>query len=424
MHKTDPLKRLFHHTRRFAAKKWFNYIRPYTIGITGSMGKTYTTYILSKLYKNAIVTDLNLDTIYNIPITALKLTKNSKLAIFEYGIDQVGEMNKHLQIAKPNVVIVTGITGVHTDSEHLGSLENLIAEKRKLVECLKEDDYAILNYDDENVRNMATHTKAKVVFFGSDPSKCAITFNPQETKLSLNGTTFEVTDQEEGLTFKLKTKLFGTQFVYNLMAAYLTYKLIESRNESYKVVIIWQFEDIISKIQPLKGRMSFDKIAGYEVLDDSLRSNPSSIKNGLETFTQIELNPEQRKILVLGEMGELGSSETEEHELLGKYISKMNQFEYYIGIGPLQELSINSAVKNGLNKDKTFYAKNAIEAGLALKQYLEKGDVIYLKGSLLRHMERIIMTISQEGVNCDVVSCPLYNSCRVCKFRYSKYSSK
>jgi UDP-N-acetylmuramoyl-tripeptide--D-alanyl-D-alanine ligase len=424
MHKPSTLKQLFHNSRRYIAKKWLKYVKPYTIGITGSMGKTYTTYILSKLFPQAISTDINLDTLYNIPITVLKLKRNTKLAILEYGIDQIGEMDRHLEIAKPNIVIITGITGVHTDSEHLGSLENLIKEKRKLIECLGEKDYAILNYDDENVRKMAPFTKAKVLFFGSVPNKCVVTYNPKVTKITLSGTNFGITDQSENITFKLNTKLFGSQFAYNLMAAYLAFSIIEKRGNPDQQNLIKLFQDLVSRIEPLKGRMSFEKVAGFDVIDDSLRSNPLSIRNGLETFALLKLNTKQRKIIVLGEMGELGSTEDIEHQSLGKFITKTAKFDLYIGIGPLQEIAIKSSMANGVNKNKVIYTQNTLEAGLILKTNLHKGDVIYLKGSLLRHMERILMIINQETVYCDVVSCPFYNSCKVCKYRNSGYTPK
>ena len=424
MHNPGTLKNIFHNTRRILAKKWFSYVRPYTIGITGSMGKTYTTYILSNLFKEAVVTDLNLDTLYNIPITALKLKKDTKLSVLEYGIDQIGEMDKHLQIAKPNIAIVTGITGVHTDTEHLGSLENLIKEKRKLIECLGTNDYAILNYDDESVRKMAQFTKANVIFFGSNPEKCSVIFDNKKTTISITGTNFVIKDQEKNIRIKLRTKLYGTLFVYNLMASYIVYKLINLKKSSFKISLIKHFQDLISDIPPLKGRMSFENVAGFDILDDSLRSNPLSIMNGLETFDQLELNPDQRKIIVLGEMGELGTTEIVEHQNLGKYIAKNNKFDLYIGIGPLQEISIKTAIENGFNKNILVYTENTLEAGLVLKTKLQKGDVIYLKGSLLRHMERILMIINQEQVYCDIVSCPFYNSCRVCKFRNSGYKTK
>lgn len=419
MHRTNVIKRIFHQTRRIIAKNWFSIVRPYTIGITGSMGKTTTSNILTALFNKAVVTDINLDTIYNIPITVLKLKPTTKTAIFEYGIDQIGEMDKHLDIAKPNAAIITGITGVHTDVEHLGSLENLITEKRKLIECLNDEGIAILNYDDENVRKMATFTKAKVVLYGSDKEKCAVGFDEAATRITVNGTYFKMLDNEAGQAIEFQTSLIGKQFIYNFMSAYIVYKHYSMQQGLAIAEIIKSFQEKIKAIKVLKGRMSFEKVADYYILNDSLRSNPLSVKNGLETFALLE--QQQRKIVILGEMGELGDSEEIEHKKVGELVASIGAFDFFIGIGPLQKLALAAAISKGFGEKKTYYAENPLEVGEFLKQYLKKDDVIYLKGSLLRHMERILMLINDESVTCTAVSCPYYNSCRVCKYRYSDY---
>ena len=108
------------------------------IAVTGSQGKTNTARMIGETLKTigkTVVTDIDLDTVYNVPITALKIAPWTDFAVFELGIDHQKEMNLHLQIVKPKIAIVTGISSVHTDKEHLGSLENLIFEKRKLLEA-------------------------------------------------------------------------------------------------------------------------------------------------------------------------------------------------------------------------------------------------------------------------------------------------
>jgi len=423
-YRPNNIKALFHYIRRNTAKYWFNKVKPFTIGITGSMGKTYTTYILSSLLPKAISTDINLDTIYNIPITVLKLKRNSKLAILEYGIDQKNEMNRHLEIAQPNISIITGITPVHTDKEHLGSLDNLIIEKRKLIEVLGLDDKAILNFDDKFVRAMAGSTRAEVVFFGSDANACAVSYDPLFTKLKATGTSFKIRDNTDKIEMILDTKLFGSQFVYNIMAAYIAFKNVKLKEGLAPREIAKQFDIGVEAIKPLIGRMSIERLNEINILNDSLRSNPISVKIGLSTVEMVSLKQGQRKAIVLGEMGELGENEIDEHKNIGTELSKLNTIDIFLGIGPLLKHTIDSAINNGFPKEKTIYANNTLEAGLILKEYLTPGDFVYLKGSRLRHMERILMLINNEDVKCNVVSCPLYNNCRNCKFRFKGYSRK
>jgi UDP-N-acetylmuramoyl-tripeptide--D-alanyl-D-alanine ligase len=416
----STIKAVFHKTRRFLAKNWVKVINPYIIGITGSQGKTTTTHILKNIIENPIVTDTNLDTLYNVPITALKFNPWRKIGIFELGIDKRGEMDLHLEIIKPNIAIVTGISAVHSDAEHLGSVANTIIEKGKLVKNLPEDGYAILNWDDENVRGMAKLTKAKIIYFGTDKRNCQIYFDPKSINISLKGTSGKIYD--EGSEININTDLIGKHQFYNIASAYAAYKILYSTKFNHsKERIISTFAMKLLQVEALKGRLNLEKgPMNTIILNDSLRANPTSTKAGLEIMADIQIK-KGRKIAVLGEMGELGDLSEIEHRNIGDIIAKTNP-DLFIGIGPLHRFSIENAFKNGFGKDKTVLVNNPIAAAKILKKFLEAGDIIYLKASLMRHLERLVMELNHEEVNCEVSSCPFYNQCQNCKYRYTGYA--
>jgi UDP-N-acetylmuramoyl-tripeptide--D-alanyl-D-alanine ligase len=410
----NKLKTIWHNTRRTVAKNWFKFFKPnLTIAITGSQGKTNTTHILSVLFPEALVTDVNLDTIYNVPITALKLRSGQEVAIFELGIDKVGEMTKHLEIVKPNIVIVTGIAPVHTDAEHLGSLENLIFEKRKLIEILTEKDFAILNYDDENVRLMSAFTKAKVIWFGTDRQYCDYWFTGIN-KLDLNGINFDLHFGEK--SFNVQGKLLGSFFAYNYLACFAALAIYNQQftaKPKSDEALAEYFNSQIATALPLKGRMSYEQLKdGTNILNDSLRANISSTKAGLQTLTELQIPG--KKFAVLGEMGEIGENEVSLHQELGVYISNLN-LDYVIGIGKLQQEMV-AAAKKIPQQTKYFAAANVIEAAKIIKENVNKGDLLYLKSSLLRHLERLTMLLENKEVGCSVVACPFYNPCGKCKY--------
>ncbi len=352
------------------------------IAVTGSQGKTNTTRTIYEILKQigpTVVTDINLDTIYNVPITALKVRPSTKFAIFELGIDHSGEMDKHLEVVKPQIAVVTGISPVHTDKEHLGSLENLIKEKRKLIEALPKNGYAVLNYDDENVRQMAPYTKAKILWYGTDKKHCdawadQIRVSLEGTEFSLNGT-------------KIQTRLIGKHHIYTIMAAYSVFTLISSNHPNLP-----NFSDLIQGIKPLSGRMNVE--AGpleTTVLNDSLRANPSSTASGLQTLSEIEYK-NGRKIAVLAEMGELADPERE-HRKIGRLIGRL-KIDFLISIGPYQKYTVEEAVKSGMAKQNVFWVKDVNSAADILKKLICPGDLIYLKGSLYKGLWRIIDIIS------------------------------
>jgi len=393
------LKRIFappfHFTRRILAKLWLtSHPKVTVIGITGSYGKTNTTAAIAQILAHkfkTLQTDLNLDTLHNIPITILHLGDQEKL-VLEYGVDHPGEMNTHLFTAKPLVSVVTGISPVHADSEHFGNLEKIITEKTKLVAALPKGGFAILNWDDPNVRRMSQATKAQVIFFGTDPKNCQVWV--EKVKVSFKGTEFLLHVHEEQI--KIKTKLIGSHYIYNLMAAAavaLTQKMT-----------LKEISVAVENLKPLDGRLSVGPgPKNTVIINDSRRANPASAIAGLQTLHDL---PAKRKIAVLGEMGELGNYNEEGHRQVGKFIKNI-KLDYLIGVGDSTKFIVQEAKKQ-MRKERVILAKDVFEAAGILNTILQKGDLWYLKGSLLKHVERIVLLLEGKDVDPDEIASHRY----------------
>jgi len=396
------VKKYYHRTKRFLAKNWLSLWSPKQIAITGSQGKTNVTHMLEQVlsqFGSTVRTDLTLDTTYNVPITALKVLPWTKYLLWELGIDHPGEMAHHLEIAHPQIACITGISPVHTDKEHMGSLERLIQEKRKLIEILPETGTAVLNHDDAYVQQMASHTKAPVKWYGSTQD-CDIFVDPNSIIVSLKGTSADFSIK--GKTHRMATGLIGIQHVETIMASYL---LAQSAIQSD---ILDVFCTSVAKIMPLRGRMNVEEgPMDSQLLNDSLRANPQSTDAGLKTLDMIAYS-NGKKIAVIGEMGELANPEME-HKKTGKLIAKLN-IDFVIGIGPLRKYTIDEAILHGFPKEKTAYASDVFQAAELLKSVLQPGDLWYLKGSLLRNYKRIVQLLNNEEVCCDQLMCP-YDHC-------------
>jgi len=411
MYQPSFIKRLYHQTRRFLAKKWLSLCQPTQIAITGSQGKTSTTQILAKILSQidkTVVTDINLDTTFNVPITALKVTPWTKYVVFELGVDHIGEMEKHLEIAKPKIGVITGISPVHTDSEHFGSLENLIKEKRKLIENLPEEKsggVAILNYDDENVRRMAPFTKAKVIFYGSSKKNCQYYFDKNSVKVTLKGTSFKIISINLKKSQLISTKLIGLHHPSNLTAVFAILKTLFPHNPKIDSI----FATIVSRIEPLRGRMNIEKgPMETTLLNDCLRASPKSTDEGLKTFYKIDYK-KGRKIAILGVMGELYDP-IKEHKNTAKTIILYSP-DILIGVGDYRKYTIDEAKNLGFPKERLFFAKDVFEAADILKKIIKPGDFLYLKSSLLRNLWRIIKILNNQPICCRKELCP-YEHCR------------
>lgn len=402
MEKQSFSKQIFHQGRRWLAKFWLE-VNPQLriIGITGSFGKTSTTVSIAKVLAQkfpTIKTDINLDTVYNLPITLLKIKPWTEALVLEMGVDHPGEMDLHLSLVKPQIGVITGITPVHSDKEHLGSIEGIIKEKSKLLKCLAKDGLAVLNYDDENVRKLASLTKARVLFYGK--TKDSDVWSNQ-VKVGKDGLSFDLHDQNKKI--KVFTKLVGSHHVYTCMAAYLVGRYLGVSQEKYLKAM--------ASLTPLSGRLSLEEgPLGTILVNDVRRANPVSTIAGLQTLADL---PGKRKIAILGEMGELGSFNEEGHRLVGKKIVQL-EIDFLLVIGPSTKFIIDEAVKSGFNKEKTFWVKDVVEAADVLRKIIKKGDLLYLKGSLLKHLERVILLLEGKQVNCYLVSCTLYQPCPTC----------
>jgi UDP-N-acetylmuramoyl-tripeptide--D-alanyl-D-alanine ligase len=398
MYQPKGIKKIYHWTRRLLAKRWLSFFHPIQIGVGGSQGKTSTSQYLAKILSmigSTIVTDTDLDTTFNVPITALKARPWTRYIVWELGVDHIGEMDRHFEIAQPQIGIVTGISAVHTDQEHFGSLDNLIKEERKLIEKLpsaEKGGVAILNYDDLYVRKMAPYTKAKIIFYGTDKKNCHIYFDQKNVKLTLKGTSFVLHYQNKDFSFI--TKLFGKHHPYNFAAIFVCLNTIFNDQKKAAYLINKSLKNLV----PLRGRMSIEK-GPYEtiILNDSLRASPVSTNYGIETFFRIHYKG--RKIAVLGVMGELYDPVLE-HKKTAETIIKYPP-DIVIGVGEFRKFTIEELQKKGFPKDKAIYAENVVEAAEILKKILKRGDFIYLKGSLLRNLWRIIKLLNNELICCN-----------------------
>ncbi len=407
-----PIKKRYHAGRRTLANGWLNGIHSRTtqIAITGSYGKTSTTHgIYHALARHAptVTTDLNLDTIYNVPITALQL-RGEKYIVFELGIDRPHEMAFHLDIVRPDIAVMTGITPVHSDDKHLGSLDAIIREKRRLIEALSPDGLAVLHREDAHVREMAGHTRASVVWYGTSP-ECD--YRAENIQLTTTGSAFRAVTPAQ--TFDVETAVLGAHNCVNLLAAVAVAERVGIPAATVQAAF--------AALQPLGGRLSVALgPLGLTLIDDALRANPASTRAGLIFLGS--LTSKGQKIAVLGEMGELGDSAVEQHAAVGRDAAGAG-ISRLICVGDLTRHTAEAAVAGGMPADRVLLAPRVHDAAKILQQFSQPGDMLYLKGSLMRHMERIPLLLEGRRVGCEVISCPFYCQCTECEYLEKGYGA-
>lgn len=362
------------------AVDYLDAVAPKRVGITGSNGKTTTkelTYqLIHAVEKSVYRTPGNLNNLYGIPLSILSMPSDVKIAVMEMGISTPGEMARLAKITRPDVAVVTNVSETHL--EFLETVENVAREKLDIVSA-SDNATLVVNCDDSVLMNAVDKRPNRKITFGLSKS-CDI--HPDDILTQRGGTTVTI----EGNTFVLP--LFGEYQVYNLLAAYAVAREIGC---DFSLI---DTSAIKLSTAPLRGeRLS---LGGAIFVNDSYNANPVSMRLGLETFAREAVNG--RRIIVIGDMLELGAGAEEHHRAIGRLAGKL-AFDLVVGVGPLCEVLIEEAQKV-LGKEKATLCADVDSAARYLKRTIVPGDVVLLKGSRGIGLDRIPSQMQkQEGSN-------------------------
>lgn len=378
--KIPAFKKPFHLLRIQLARQYAKFIpSEKIIGITGSVGKTGCVQalksILSQRY-NVVATTANLDPILNIPTTILKVRPTTKKVILEMGVEYKGEMDFYLSIIKPKTAIITRIYFAH--SQFLGNIDAIISEKGKLIEQLPEDGVAILNWDDLNCRKLAARTKAEVVFFGKDQKNCSVWAN--NIKIENFRTVFELNYGVERV--KIDYPLLGEHQIYPALAATAA-GLLEG-------ISLIQIKHALEGVKPAEHRLQpIDGHGGSVILDDTYNCSPASVEAAIDTLMNI---PARRRILVLGEMKELGDFSEELHRQIARVIYKEKIDLVFLGTGEAQIIA-DELARLGFWEERLEYNLQNPQMVSKLLKILNKGDVCLIKGSRALRLDEVVKRV-------------------------------
>ena len=345
------------------------------IGVTGSVGKTTTKELTADVLARRYVT-LKSEASYNneigLPLTLLRLTPDHERAVLEMGMYDVGEIADLARIARPHVGVVTIVAPVHL--ERAGTIERITQAKQELVEALPPapEGVAILNYDDERVRGMASATQARVFFYGLSPQ--ADLWADEINGLGLEGIRFRLHYQGEVLHVKIP--LLGRHSVHTALRA-TAVGLVEGLN--------WQ--EIIEGLRGPSPQLRLVAVPGPEgaiILDDTYNASPASTIAALNLLEELE----GRRIAVLGDMLELGDYEQEGHEKVG--MRALEVADILVTVGPRGRLIGETALRWGMPPERVHVLDDCAAAVALLTDLVTAGDVVLVKGSRAVYMDEIV----------------------------------
>jgi len=346
------------------------------IGITGSNGKTTTKEMISIILNKGFNVLKNFGTENNhigVPLTLMRLKSEHKIAVLEMGTNHLGEIRRLSKIAKPTVAVITNIGQSHL--EYLKDKDTVLKSKIEILEHMDKDGTLIINGDDEFLKTIKTDLK--LIKFGLD-EKCDFTAD-------------KIDIQPDGISFRLNGKevinltVMGRHNVYNALAAIAT-------TWSFGVPID-QIKDALKEFRMPNMRMDVKKIGDVRIINDSYNSNPSSMKQAIESLKDI--TTKGRKILVAGDMLELGNLSGRFHHLVGRQAAESG-IDMIVAVGKLSEHVANGAQEAGMSGKKIKLCNLTKEASEIVKNLIKKGDTILVKGSRAMKMEEIVQVLEAQ----------------------------
>lgn len=360
------------------AGEWRKKLDVRVIGITGSVGKSttkeLTTTVLKQRYRT-LKNSGNLNNEIGLPMTLWRMSEGHHRAVLEMGFYVPGEIKFLCDLAQPSVGVLTTIGTVH--AERAGSREDIARGKSELVQALPPapDGVAILNYDDDLIRNMASQTEAKVFFYGLNPE--ADLWADQVEGLGLEGIKFRLHFQGE--TIHLKVPLIGRHSVHTVLRA-AAVGLVEG--------LSW--DEIGKGLRSEHTQLRLVAVrstSGALILDDTYNASPKSMLADLNLLEEMG----GRKIAVLGDMLELGRYEHEGHMKVG--IRAAQVADVLVTVGEKAEIIANAAGKNGLDQSRIHVFKESIDVTAFLNEFLQGDDVVLVKGSHGMRMDKIVAAL-------------------------------
>lgn len=346
------------------------------IAVTGTSGKTTTkdliASVLSQKY-NVLKTEGNLNSVYGVPQTIMKIEPENEIAVIEMGMDQMGDIDSSIRFVKPQVAVITNIGKAHI--EKLGSQKNILKAKSEILKTLSDQETAILNGDDPLLATIEPHP-FKIMRYGLHDDH-DLNLKATNYKSDANGVSFDVGEEHYSLRFP------GEHNIYNALCAVGIAKMYGLEPE--------QIQQGLDAFEPSDHRLNIIENNGIKIIDDTYNANPDSMKAALKTLHAYG-SEGGRRIAVLGDMLELGEESLAGHLEVGREAAR--QADYLIGIGEKAKNIIRGAieVRAGIRGQ---YFKNNKDAAEFLKKFLKPGDIILFKGSRGIHMEEIVEELNE-----------------------------
>jgi UDP-N-acetylmuramoyl-tripeptide--D-alanyl-D-alanine ligase len=350
------------------------------IAVTGSAGKTTTKELIAHLLGarfRIMKSAGNLNNHIGLPLQLLKLEPEHELGVVELGMNHAGEIRMLGGLAQHDVAVVTCVAPVHL--EFFDSIAGIARAKYELIETLPPAGVAVLNADDDYVSQFGRDHKGKVVTFGI---KRAADVAAQSVQLlGAEGSSFELVTGS--VSHSAMLPLVGEHNIYNALAAAA---VALERGLSPSDIV-----EALATVRPSEKRGQVMEVRGATIINDCYNSNPRALDAMVDTLASMKAD---RRILIAGEMLELGSAAEQLHRDSGKHAAE-KKIDLVIGVRGLARELAEAACGAGVQAQ---FMETPEQAGEWLARELRPGDAVLLKASRGVKLERALESLKEAGV--------------------------
>ncbi len=360
-----------------AREKWSGSL----VAVTGSMGKTttrrFSSTLLGRRYQ-VCESPGNLNNHFGVPLSILRLQDDDEVAVLELGMSHPGEIRTLSLICRPDVVVITNVAPVHL--EFFRSLDHIAEAKAEILEGLRDGGTLLFNGDDKRLCSMARHFAGPSLGFGTAGDH---RFNvAAQTSSNLQG--MQVAIRTPTGHFRACVPLFGKHHLYNIAAAVavaVTLGLSDAQiQQGVGDLAALDQRGQIRSLSPARG-------VNLTLIDESYNSNPEALCSVLDDFSRWAW--EGRKLVVLGDMLELGKSAPEFHRETGRHLAAL-EIDLVLTVGKLALHIMEGAVEAGMSSHQVFSAQDSLMAATRLRGLVQDGDVVLVKASRGVGLDRMI----------------------------------
>ncbi|WP_196007797.1 UDP-N-acetylmuramoyl-tripeptide--D-alanyl-D-alanine ligase [Clostridium tyrobutyricum] len=354
------------------------------IGITGSVGKTSTKDLVAAAlsYKFKVFkTEGNFNNEIGLPHMIFKLDNSYDIAVLEMGMNNLGEIHNMAKAAKPDIAVITNIGTAHIG--RLKSRENILKAKLEITDFFSSENILVLNNGNDLLSTVKSN-KFKINTVSLNDRSNLSAFN---IKLMENSIEFSVKENDFDINEKIDVMVPGKHSVINSLLAVMCARLFKLTYNEIRLGF--------KNLETTKMRLEIIQGKKFKIINDCYNANPDSMKAAIDVLSDFDGN---RKIAVLGTMGELGEKSQELHEEIGEYASKLG-VNLLIALGEYSIYYKRGFEKLSINNGKIMEFKNYDEAVSFLTgSYIETGDVLLVKASRTMRFESIVEKL-KENIN-------------------------